>query len=74
MPAQLGLWGKPFGAAQEITLASPTDQAEQIAGLKVSKDRLSWRVPKKELTVEVRLSEKEDNKNLFCPEPYPNHN
>jgi Glycosyl hydrolases related to GH101 family, GH129 len=58
-PAQLGLWGKPSGVVQEITLALPTAQAEQIAGLKVSKNSLSWRVPRRELTVEVRLSESE---------------
>ena len=56
-PARLGFWGKPFGVAQEIMLASPTDQSEWIADLKVRKDGLSWRVPQKELTVEVRLSE-----------------
>jgi hypothetical protein len=35
-PARLGIWGKPIGAAQEITLASPTDQAglaDDLAGL-----------------------------------------
>jgi hypothetical protein len=57
MPAQLGLWGKPFGDAQEITLASPTGQAERIADLEVHKDGISWRVPQKELSVEVRLFE-----------------
>jgi Glycosyl hydrolases related to GH101 family, GH129 len=57
MPARLGIWGKPPGAAQEIALASPTDQAEQIASLKATKDSLSWHVPQKELTVEMRLSE-----------------
>jgi Glycosyl hydrolases related to GH101 family, GH129 len=57
MPARLGIWGKPPGAAQEIALASPTDQAEQIASLKATKDSLSWHVPQKELAVEMRLSE-----------------
>jgi hypothetical protein len=56
-PSRLGIWGKPLGAAQEITLASPTDQTEWIADLKIRNDGLSWRVPQKELTVEVRLSE-----------------
>ena len=56
-PARLGIWGKPIGAAQEITLASPTDQAERIDSLKARKDSLSWRIPKKEITVEARLSE-----------------
>ncbi len=58
-PAQLGLWGKPSGAAQEITLASPAAQTEEIANLKASKDSISWHVPGKELTVVARLSESE---------------
>lgn len=57
MPAQLGLWGKPVGDAQEITLASPTGRPEPIADLKVRKDGLSWRVPQKALLVEARLTE-----------------
>src|SRR5262245_11580574 len=57
MPARLGVWGKPFGATQEITLASPADQADQIDGIRVSRDSLSWNVPGKELRVEARLSE-----------------
>ena len=48
-PARLAFCGKPFGVDQEIMLASPTDQAEWIADLKVRKDGLSWRVPQKEL-------------------------
>lgn len=59
IPAQLGVWGKPSGADQEIVLASPSGASEKIADLKASKDRLSWRIPEKDLTVELRLSESE---------------
>jgi hypothetical protein len=56
MPARLGVWGKPLGAAREITLASPADQADQIDGIRVSRDSLSWNVAGKELRVEAYLS------------------
>jgi len=58
-PARLGLWCKTFGADREITLASPSDTDEPIEGLKVSRSGLSWRIPQRELTVEIRLSEAE---------------
>ncbi|HEV7377536.1 MAG TPA: glycoside hydrolase [Pyrinomonadaceae bacterium] len=59
VPAQLALWGKPSGINQEIMLASPSGAPEKIADLKASKDKLSWRIPEKDLVIEMRLSEAE---------------
>jgi Glycosyl hydrolases related to GH101 family, GH129 len=59
VPAQLGLWGNPSGINREIMLASPAGAPEKIADLKTGKDKLSWRIPEKDLVVEMQLSEAE---------------
>lgn len=56
VPAQLGVWGKPTNLKQELALASPSSAIEKIDSLKASKDQLSWRMPEKDLTIEMRLS------------------
>ncbi|HEX8843231.1 MAG TPA: glycoside hydrolase [Pyrinomonadaceae bacterium] len=56
VPTLLGVWGKPVGINQELLLASPASAPEKIADLKAGKDRLSWRIPEKELIVEMRLT------------------
>jgi hypothetical protein len=56
IPEQLGVWGVPAGVNSELVLASPKSAPERVENLKASKDRLSWRMPERELTVEMRLS------------------
>jgi hypothetical protein len=55
-PAQLGVWGKPAGVQGELPLASPASASSRIENLQASKNRLSCRIPERELTVEMRLS------------------
>jgi hypothetical protein len=56
VPARLGVWGRPWNLGQELALASPSSAPEKIESLKAGKDKISWRVPEKDLTVEMRLS------------------
>ncbi|HEX8920179.1 MAG TPA: glycoside hydrolase [Pyrinomonadaceae bacterium] len=55
VPTRLGVWGKPAKLKQELLLASPTSAPEKIENLKASGDKLSWRIPEKDLTVEMLL-------------------
>jgi hypothetical protein len=59
MPTQLGVWGKPAGVKQEFMLAAPNSAPDKIENVKASKGELSWRIPERDLTVEMRLSESE---------------
>ena len=56
VPTALGVWGKPAGVKQEFLLASPASTPEKIESLKASRDKLSWRIPEKDLTVEMMLN------------------
>ncbi len=58
-PVRFGLWSKISGATEELNLTTPADESEKIEILKKQRNKLSWRVPQRNLEIEVVLVGKE---------------
>jgi hypothetical protein len=58
-PTLLGVWGRPAKLNQEFMLAEPTSAPEKIENLKTGRDKLSWHIPERALSIEMRLTEVE---------------